>query len=603
MVTASALLSPMAWGRLIRENGSCPAPTFYHRGRVILAPPMSVGGPTCHWCLALRLAQVFPHPRVIRPLLSGCSVYSTLGASDPLTAHPELVAALVAARDKLGEETRARTVLSVEIGGDGVVARHYLSPLPGKHGDHDVRAEMRHGFPSSSWDVPWPAVGKRELGETAGAPTTPFDSLVGPLAHRAAVPTAQGEPESLCAWVAVTGFLGQFVTWAPDVSGTGVGYFSDRAREASAGEAVERYCGNYVPLDRLSRHSEDALIALGVDYLPPHAFGAGQRWASATASEQFRSYDPTQEEYWLPGINCTNGKTVLVPAEAATLNFTRRSGRLPLFPVQLTGIAAGETRQQAAESASFELIERDATIRWWNGHRSAAILRSLPARIAELVASPGSAVRQWFLLLESDTGAPVVAACMHDVEYKIVTAGFASRASLDEGVLKASAEAWQSRAISIELLRPDSTLRRDVSQGRIEWPLVEFDPERGYSRFFEPDFSDMDQLFYNVQYYLDPRVQAYALDRFNPSNEVDYGDVEKPQACEEKSAIHLISRAGLGDVVTVDLTTPDFAQYGYSVQRAIAPSLVGMLAAAHCPVWHPRLASDLELDLSPIPHS
>jgi ribosomal protein S12 methylthiotransferase accessory factor len=304
------------------------------------------------------------------------------------------------------------------------------------------------------------------------------------------------------------------------------------------------------------------------------------------------------------------GKNVLLPAEFVCLNLTRLTRQQSQLPVPLAGIAAHRRREAAIEAALLELVERDATMLWWHGGRPAKQLTELPNALqSQIEHGVPEHIQQWFLLLETEMPAYVVAGCVYDQEQEILVAGFAARPSLSDAVRKASAEAWQLRRVSLQLLNPKSVIWQAIDEGKLPMPVRPFRADRSYRRAFRDDFADMHQLAYNLQFHLDPRSHPEALARLSgehcPYHEVpERGDMidDVVTAC-----LAVLSHSG-EHAYCADLTTPDMAGLGFTVVRVVCPALVGNTPTAFVPLAHPRLQQVLSQQkrspyLGPLPHA
>jgi thiazole/oxazole-forming peptide maturase SagD family component len=586
-VVASTFLDPVAWIKLLRTQGQCPAGVFYHRGMIVVAPPVHVGGQLCPWCIALRLAAAAPDPSAYRPLLLGNDVVASHDGMNPVEMHRDLTAGALAARRGLQHPDTTLSAIRIT-DEDRRVSHHVLRAVPGVHGKHSLKDEYLVDMPTwrSSY-VPTQDAKQEDL----------VDSVVGPIT------SLLGKSEPRCpdfvTFIAATGHLGQFVKWKPDDTGSGTAPAPRAAIDAAIGEAVERYSGNYVPISRLVEASENALRGKADRVLSPRTFGAA--YYADHRPNEFRRYDPQNAEYWIQGVNLGDDSLVWVPAEAAVLSFTRRSGRRPLFPVQLTGIAAGASRAHALESAALEAIERDTVMRWWFGTTACYVIGepSAPRSATAL-----GAIRTWSLYLDNDYGVPVVAGCLEDLDSGIITTGYAARHDLGTAMSKASSEAFQSLALSLQMLDPDSPIRSAIKSGKLDWPVLPFEAERTYSRYFQADYADMNQLLHNVQFYLDRTKQSIVRERICEHNlpQKSFDDIERSLPKSHGSAISALRDGGIQHIIEVDLTTDDVKDTHY-VTRLLVPELVGMVATAHTPVWHPRLAELPELTIAPLPHS
>lgn len=597
--------SPEAWWRHLAERPDAIAvPIFFHRGRLVVGPGLSADETICPTCAALRLAQAFPHPEVFISLLANPAyIAGPLDALRTLAGQEPLARFVVSYLDRL----KAGELASFGTDDEHPQARwHRILPPPGAHPGHQVNETTARlfGVPESGW--------------RAGGTDSPIrmcstltDSFVGPIVSTTKLVPEAEDPEDLHGYVTVTGHLGRFTQWHPDVSGSGLHFSQERAMWASVGEAVERYCGNFAP-DTLVYASEDELASSG----RPHVSQDRFRWF---VSEQEASADwpfaPLRKDVstpWVPGFAIDGPATgVLLPAEVVYLNLTRVTRRRPLYPVTLAGIAAHRSRSEAEAAALLELIERDATMLWWHCGLPARQLHGLPQALEERLGhGVPPHIRQWFLLLKTDMPAFVAAACLHDRKNEILVVGFAARASLADALHKSAAEAWQLRQLSRQLLDRGGALWWEIDAGRLPMPTRPFRADRRYVQEFRPDFTDMHQLAYNLQYYLDSSTHPPTLERL-AGEPLLYGDVciewdDSPTTIVAHCAARL-EWLGQG-AYSVDLTTPDMRALDFIVVRVVCPGLVGNTPPAFVPLAHPRIERTLQQlgtrpYLGPMPHA
>ncbi|GCE10572.1 YcaO-like family protein [Tengunoibacter tsumagoiensis] len=471
--------------------------------------------------------------------------------------------------------------------------------LPGNHPSHNIQSDYASIFIGTDKAY-------NESFYNVHLNNTHFiDKYVGPILFTLPANPFPGEPEKLQGYVSTVGHLGKYTDWAPDVTGAGMS-FGPEAENASIGEAVERYCGNFIP-DTLTFQSESNLTQQAVKFL---------------SQSLFRNLSKAQEEYYAPKLSAisedehvrwVNAEALtqhtasrFAPAEAVYLNLTRSTGSKAHFPVVLAGVAAHRTRIEAETSALLELIERDATMRWWYGGIPGK--KIVDIRVIQSLIEPPQSVEQWCLLLDSEF-AYVVAGCLYDRIHSILTIGFAARHKIDAAIQKSLAEAWQLRRLSLDLLNANSQLWKDISHKKFPFPTKGFQDNRAYSEVFRADFLDMDQLAYNIQFFLDPTTHSEALQRLD-GEDVYYTSLtplcnEKPDKIRNHCLVQL-QHAGF-DVFSIDLTTPDMASSGFSTVRVLCPNLVGNTATAFTALAHPRLTqvqmSHTVPKFYPMPHS
>lgn len=599
------------WQHTLVHSGQTVIPLFFHRGRLILGPGYREGGDFCPTCIALRLGQAFPYPHVFKSLLRGPITRTADTSLAPIWALLELDTVAQFAIENLNRfQSGMLASLSLSDGEAGV-EWHRVYSLPGSHPFHGVQLSVAalFGIPDL---LPWSEKdqGTKEsqnnLSKVGGT-----DQLVGPFLETATVPSQQGEPRDITSAVTVTGHLGHFTGWCPDVSGSGMGFSLEDARWASLGEAAERYSGNYIPVKKLVFASEMDLLARGRAHVSLERF----RWFFPEQEATDWPFAPLRREDCIPWIAAqplhSSGQEVLVPSELAYLNLTRITGEQSRFPVPLAGIAAHRSREQAELSAMLELFERDASMLWWHGGLPARQIGTLPRSLEDQFnAGVPSTIRQWFLFLETDLPAFVVAGCLHDRKNQILVLGFAARFSLADALRKAIAEAWQLRRLSLQLLNPQSDLWQDIALGRFPLPTRPYRSDRRYRESFREDYGDMHQLAYNLQYYLDPSLHESALARLTGET-VPYTSLEKKRSFDagamRAQCITAFGQLGM-DAYSVDLTTADMKELGFSTVRVVAPGLVGNTPTAFLPLAHPRLRNVLsQTGLSayrgPLPHA
>jgi ribosomal protein S12 methylthiotransferase accessory factor len=236
---------------------------------------------------------------------------------------------------------------------------------------------------------------------------------------------------------------------------SGAGFSREKARRSALGEAVEL-------ASSCAWGDEPATIAseteLGEAALPARALlGITQRqyderdtWNAGFGGFDWRPPppDPARRCRWLPVENLATGEKRLVP-EAVV-----RIGAPGDLVADSNGCACGDTLEQATLAALLELIERDATGRWWYGTRPAPTLDwrtlPLPEALRALLAQRTRLTR--FANISSDIAVPVVAAVSWEPDGQDVALGFAARRTREEAAAAALGELLQQE-FSLEQAR------------------------------------------------------------------------------------------------------------------------------------------------------
>jgi ribosomal protein S12 methylthiotransferase accessory factor len=151
---------------------------------------------------------------------------------------------------------------------------------------------------------------------------------------------------------------------------------------------------------------------------------------------------------WVFALDPVRRMHVLVPADAVLIG--RERPDVVAF-ADTNGCAAGPTATAARLAALLELIERDATGRWWYGARRRKMLdpASLPdpaSRHVDWARATGRILRLFDIT--TDLAIPVVGAMLAQSDGRGVTLGFAARGRLVEAAQDAIAEAMQMHLLA-----------------------------------------------------------------------------------------------------------------------------------------------------------
>ncbi len=192
----------------------------------------------------------------------------------------------------------------------------------------------------------------------------------------------------------------------------------------------------------------------------------GLDWIPETAD----AADPID---WIRAECLFTGQAIFVPADCVLIG-RRAPGDLAACAVADTnGCAAGRTPDDACLRALFELIERDATGRWWYGRRHVSVLDQAAFSIDVTIIEHLSRRKRRLLLLNltSDLGVPTAAALAMDATGGGVGAGFATRANLKSAVRAAVMELMQMelRVAAAQFSQsPDIHLKTWLQEARFE---------------------------------------------------------------------------------------------------------------------------------------
>ncbi|MGY5765357.1 YcaO-like family protein [Brachybacterium sp. DNPG3] len=389
-------------------------------------------------------------------------------------------------------------------------------------------------------------------------------------------------------------------TWPSDRMSTGMGFVApggdasvrpaDPIAAAAVGEALERYCGNFVPAG-LPSASWSALADRGIDAIDPQSLLLYSAQQHARPGFPFLPLTRDLPVRWTAGTAMRGGGPRLVPASLVFPNFhaTRYPGEPRTNATVYAGLAAGSSRRRAETSALEEIIERDAVEVWWRAGGPAIGVpdERIPGLRAELEDATGD-LEFTVLAVPNRWRVPVVAVVVHDAALRILAVGTAARPRMLDAARKAAAEAVSLRSYSKGLLDADGGAWLAVDLGLFGASrLAPFRADRRYLDSFAPDLSDMHDLCCNSQYYLDPRALA-EVDRLRRPERMlaaeELPDLLEPPASPEADDLRelyldRLAEAGV-EPVSIDLTTGDVEEAGFAAVRVIAPGTYSNAAAA-----------------------
>lgn len=418
--------------------------------------------------------------------------------------------------------------------------------------------------------------------------------------------------------------LGQ---WYGDRISLGTAFHdAEAARRAAIGEAVERYCGNFVPRT-LRKASWKELADAGEEAIDPTHLALYSERQHAMRGFPFERFTRELPVFWVAGRNLTTGADAWVPASLVYPNYLvdALAHEPKTHFVNLAGIATGVGREDAERSALEEVIERDAVTIWWmsGGPPKLLDLASEPAVVAAMAPArrvDSRPLAYQLFAIENVFGVPVMGALMRDPKHDLVTIGIACRPDPAAACLKALAEAVHLRGYSREMLEPEGRIWQMMESGVLDQRVYKtYRRDRRYADDYRKDWHDVVDLGCHAQLYLDERMQVH-LERFDrdvaprPISAVQ-GLSDEEQQDLRHAYLRRLEGEGL-EAYSVDVTTADVASVGLTVVRVVVPGLYGNAPAAFPPLGGRRLYEDpvrlgwfaqpIEEDdvvLAPIPHT
>lgn len=241
-------------------------------------------------------------------------------------------------------------------------------------------------------------------------------------------------------------------TLAQSRLGHGRGLDPTSALRAALGEMIEiASCCDWGDLDLVRETTK----VIGQDGWAPellNGFSASQQedrekwnsWLGQLDWVPFRA-DQNTKIAWIKAQDAITGRKIWVPADAVVIG-REQAGNLGAVGIADTnGCAAGQSHEAARFFALCELIERDATGRWWYGQRRGQAINVTDDPLVSKIAGNLFRRRRQLSVLNisSDLGLPTVAAVSGNTDGGCLVAGFGTRPALHEALTCALTELVQ----------------------------------------------------------------------------------------------------------------------------------------------------------------
>lgn len=445
------------------------------------------------------------------------------------------------------------------------------------------------------------------------------DAQTGVITQLREVTGTDGLPKNLKVAVADVADMERILDWANDRRAFGASWTSlEAAFNAARGEAVERYCGNWIAPDREIRTASYAsLIRAGEYAVDPDSLALYSEQQYQTKGFPFEKFSRDSKAGWVLGWSLTHQRAVWVPAFLVYVTWhTRQQGSEPLFCYpNLTGIAAGATAEYAMLSGLEEVVERDTGMIWW-AHAQTLPCLPITDSIRQLYADVADRFELRLIPLENEFSIPVLVAAVRDRETGWITIGSAVRHIAADGAYKALAEAFSLQQTCRSLDNPQrfSTIVQNGAQNFGN--LKPWRQDRAYLDSYRSDFHDVVDLMCQQQLNLDRRAAEYVSKWVWA--ETATREWESLPALPSRTLDAMRARVeGAGyEVISVDVTSRDIAVAGFHVRRTLVPGLVANFPAAF-PQWGAKRiqqagvslgwrnqpCAEGELNIFPIPHA
>lgn len=328
------------------------------------------------------------------------------------------------------------------------------------------------------------------------------------------------------------------------------------AMAKAVGEAVERYSSAIYDRDDLPFTSREDAPFPCVD-LDAFKFYAPEQYADPN----FIFSEPADSLpiRWTEAVSLVSGAPVYVPAAAVWMPyyFVPEGGELPIMQPISTGLSCHCSYPEAVLGGLLEVVERDSFSLTWQGKLSWPIIRAESLdneNYALLRQIEKTGYRIELVNAATDLGVPV-----------ILSVGIASSKPNPPIVVGASASLDPAEAVTKSLEEFVHTRRymREVQ----DW---------GEPFEVEPDFSNIHQQIHHLRLWGDYAMLPHADFLTASEDEIDFEDISNLSSGDPLKDVAIITgilEKAAFDPLFVDLTSPDIAELGLVVTRALVPGL------------------------------
>jgi ribosomal protein S12 methylthiotransferase accessory factor len=336
---------------------------------------------------------------------------------------------------------------------------------------------------------------------------------------------------------------------------TGGGSADRRMAMAKAiGEAVERYCAAIFDCEDLPLA---AYASASFPCVSPGEFALHSKAQYEEKGFPFAPFDSDTLIRWTPAREAGTDELRYVPAAMVYVPYFHdvERGEQPIIQSISTGLACHGSIADASITAICEVIERDAFTMAWQAKLSMPRIRinSMSEAIRELVQRFERTGRSITLLdLTLDTGVPTILSVARHGSPEAPALVFAASSHLDPE---------QAARKSLEELAYTGLLAQHLKTYR---PRIV--AALRYDNIVEQDS--------HVHFYADHANAHLADFLFESSRMIEFAEIAdlSTDTSEEDLRILIERVRGTGHkVLMADLTTPDIAELGLSVVRAIIP--------------------------------
>ncbi|MGL9970529.1 YcaO-like family protein [Enterococcus sp. DIV1420a] len=255
----------------------------------------------------------------------------------------------------------------------------------------------------------------------------------------------------------------------------GKGFTKVQAFYSAVYESLERYSARQFGYEKVIRDSYDNLIRKGCRVLNP------DRLSLDSSKENKNRYEPNKVYEWIEGIDLSNKKKILMPANIVYFPYVADK-KYYFSSYSTTGLSANTSIDNAILQGLLEVIERNSYALTHKAQLHVVDLKNDIDNFAKNLEKKLNKcrIKANFTLLSNSFGTYVVHCTLEDLRnnFPIYTHGAGASLNIEKAMLRAITESVQLRTSQL-LLKEYEVINEEVNIANKEWAV-------GNKQYVEP---------------------------------------------------------------------------------------------------------------------
>jgi thiazole/oxazole-forming peptide maturase SagD family component len=349
------------------------------------------------------------------------------------------------------------------------------------------------------------------------------------------------------------------------IGNSGAGFDAESAEQSAIGESLERYAASYINFDEIIVDSYKGMEDKGHKLVKPEEFELFSEGQYNAQAFPYKKFNKNTVIGWSECYRYSNEESVFVPSAFIYIPYIKNDDEEVITPYISTGLAAGQTRENAILSGIYEVVERDSFSVTW-------LTKLPPAAKVDLAVLPNfkdiftDNLKYTAYDISLDIPLRTVFAMVEgNLEGRnVLSVGASTRLTIEEALKKALIEATQGRNYVNDLVDYFKDLELKDNFGNI-------DTFQKHALFY----TKFEHMRDRANFLLDKEVTEYRKQLFEEDKAEIEGVDKLPIKAKLNYVVKRIEQLGY-TVIVKDLTPIDLKLLNVHVVRVIIPGLHGL---------------------------